>query len=130
MINALMLQEHGQILALLNESEKDFRKFDAFREALENHFEVEEKAIFVYYNDISDGEVGDFFELLKEHGMILGLVNSIEKKPGNFGELKEMLINHASFENSVFYPKLDMMLNEGQQKDLVKRIKEILIRNV
>lgn len=124
MINEMMLEEHGKLLALLSEAEHDFRKFPGFVLLLEEHFDVEEKVIFSFYFDINRQEIGDFFEVLKDHGRIIGLVRHIEKQPGNFGELKELLINHASFENEVFYPKLDSKLDENQKQELVRKIKE------
>jgi hemerythrin-like domain-containing protein len=126
MINELMLEEHGKILSALNEAKQDFRKFAFFKEQLEEHFSVEESVIFSFYISMYNNDIGNFFELLKDHGMILGLVRSIEKKPGNFGELEEMLINHASLENGWFYPRLDKLLDEDQKIGLVKKIRETL----
>lgn len=121
-----MLEEHGKILMMLDEAEKDFRKFAIFRETLEEHFSIEETVIFSYYNEMVNGEISDFFELLKEHGTIVGLVRSIEKRPEKFGELKELLVNHLDLENNVFYPKFDKMLDENQRGFLIEKIRGLL----
>jgi hemerythrin superfamily protein len=130
MITEIMLEEHGKILGLLSEAENDFRKFPGFVELLEEHFELEEKVIFSFYFNITHDEISDFFEVLKDHGRIIGLVRSIEKSPKNLGELKELLINHASFENDVLYSRMDSKLDENQKKEIIEKIKQHQLINL
>jgi iron-sulfur cluster repair protein YtfE (RIC family) len=136
-IRDLMLGEHVRINHFLNEFEKNLRNskednqllFDRFKWSLEKHFFVEEKAIFAISQNLFGNEISDIFDLMDQHGIILELIKPIEKGirkniPLDISKLKEDLMNHAEFEDDVFYPKLDKMLNKEQKQEIILRIKE------
>ncbi len=84
-IAELMLGEHGKINNFLKRFEeslienKDVMKnvFVAFHKELDKHFFLEEQAIFGLHSKITGEEVGDIFDLMKEHGEIKEIVNNI-----------------------------------------------------
>jgi iron-sulfur cluster repair protein YtfE (RIC family) len=138
-IESLMMREHADIHYLLCafDSELDAsaktpkEKFNGFKWALEKHFFVEEKAIFQISDKIVGERVTDIFDLMKEHGEILEVVKNIEEaveqnmKP-DIADLKARLLKHARFEDVVFYPKLDELLDENKKKEIIEKIKEIV----
>ena len=71
--------------------------------------------------------------ILNEHSKILNLLSIIEdelsddKKP-NISEMKQLLLAHANFEDEMFYPKLDEILNETQKTGINTKIKDIIIQ--
>ena len=138
-ISSLMKEEHRRINEMLNVF--DQKKKNNFKEALElfkkfdwnlkKHFFLEEKAIFEIYGSITGQEVSDIFELMEEHGTILDLLKGIEQSIESWKEpatslVRETLEKHSDFEDSVFYPKLDKELSEGQKSEIAERAKEIL----
>jgi len=139
-IEKLMFEEHSTIKKILEYYEelvnsnlpKANEQFSKFKWVLEKHFFVEEKAIFVLLNKIrGEEQISDIFNLMQEHGSILELVNNIEEglknnvKP-NITGLKMILSRHANFEDAVFYPNLDQLLNQQQKEEIIERVKEVI----
>jgi hemerythrin len=138
-IEFLMKKEHEKINELINKFKnslnKDFKNskeaFNSFKWNLEKHFFAEEKAIFSAL--VSEQEVDDIFELIKEHQKIMEQVNNIEddldenKKP-DVSILNEILTKHALYENDVFYPKLDELLSTAQKQEIIERAKEVILK--
>lgn len=137
-ITNLMLKEHGRINAMLIDFEKKIKDskiakelFSKFKWNLEKHFFVEEKAIFDVTISLSQDEISDIFDLMQEHGKIMSEIKKIEnsllkEKIPQIEELKAILKKHATFEDQIFYPKLDLKLNENQKSYLIERTKEII----
>jgi iron-sulfur cluster repair protein YtfE (RIC family) len=135
-ISELMLEEHGRINSFLKRAEESLegnkeainKQFYLLQKELDLHFFIEENAIFKLEDKIED--VSDIFDLMKEHGEIKeiaenikqGLEKGVEPRIKN---LKEKLINHANFENKVFYPKLDEELSESEKDEILRRINKI-----
>ena len=137
-ISGLMLKEHKRLDVMLEDFEKslvDTEKakelLNKFKWNLEKHFFVEEKAIFDISISISGEEISEVFDLLQEHSKIMVLLKGVEgqlakeSKPGIL-DLKETIIKHRKFENQIFYPKLDLELNENLKRSIMERIKEII----
>jgi iron-sulfur cluster repair protein YtfE (RIC family) len=138
-IEKLMMREHANIHYLLCSFDFDVNvnantikeKFNYFKWSLEKHFFVEEKAIFLIIDKLVGDRVSDVFDLMKEHGEILEIVKNIENtidekiKP-KIDDLKLKLLKHSRFEDVVFYPKLDEVLDENQKKELLEKIKEVV----
>jgi hemerythrin superfamily protein len=100
---------------------------------LEKHLFTEEKAIFTFYTpkDISEG-YEMLPELTKQHNFIINQLNNWRndvrnrKKIDGFYEFKKILINHKSFEENEVYPRLDKTLDDGQKKEIISRINEMV----
>ena len=136
----LMIKDHAKIVKLLNDVEKNIGKdtitimktFDNFEWTLEKHIFTEEKAIFTSYSPTNIREGYKMVpELVKEHNKILNTLevmrmDLLKKKPCNFTEFKEILINHKTFEEDFLYPKLDQELTEEQKNMIITRIKEMV----
>ena len=82
----------------------------------------------------NEQEIADTFELMQQHGQIIGMVNHIQKNvrlnenniKENLSKLKETLLQHINFENNHFYPELDKDLNEQERNEVIKVIKNHL----
>ena len=142
-ISGLMSKEHARIIKLLYDFETAFQEdfaygfpqskelFNCFKWNLEKHFFVEEKAIFEMSEKISGEGVSDTFELMKEHGEMIELMNDIEdgldeNVRADASKLKNLLRKHHIFEDDTFYPSLDDMLSPKQKHELSERIREIV----
>lgn len=133
-INSLLIKEHGKLILYLVKFSKEENKekakqfFENFKWTLQKHFFVEEKAIFDFYEKIKGDKVNDIFDLMGEHGDLLDLMKFIEEdfSEKRIEELKKLLIKHHTFEDEVFYPKLDRDLTEDQKKELIEKIKEVV----
>lgn len=136
-ITLLMIKEHKKIQSMLNlfEKEENFEKKEKlcnkFKWTIQKHVFVEEKAIFSFSQDIAGGIVSDVFKLMEEHGEILNLIKDIEDEldentPLSIYNLKNFLRRHEKFEEELFYPKLDQILNNQQKTELIERIKEVV----
>jgi len=136
----LMVQDHGKIVTLMKDVEKNLGKdlvslmkiFDTFAWHIEKHIFTEEKAIFESYNPTNITEGYKMVpQLIKEHNEILNTLRLMRKdimwnRPFNFGEFKETLMVHKTFEEASLYPKLDQELSTEQKAEIVKRIREIV----
>lgn len=135
-IKELMLIDHAKINEMLKDLEKSSKeealdKFNIFKWQLEKHFFAEEKAIFGVMDKINTDESDAIFDLMQEHGKIIGLVKELERKVDegqevNVSELKASVEAHSEFENDVFYPKLDEALTDNQKTEIIERAKEII----
>lgn len=138
MISEAMYNEHVKLKNVFNRFENSVRElepnmdlFNEFKWNIEKHFLVEEKAIFELCNNACGDKISEIFDLMKEHGEILNLINDCED---NLDEgisveidlLKKMLTKHADFEDEVFYPLLDEKLNEERKQEILDRINEIV----
>jgi len=135
-----MDKDHKKIKDVLMEFEKEenrnFEKsketFMRFKWMTEKHFFIEEKAIFNFYITDSPEENENLMKVLKEHREILDLIERAEEllfnqKKLDIEELEHYFLAHASFEDEVFYPRLDELLDENKKQEMIKRIKDIII---
>lgn len=137
-ISEAMLGEHERLHQILKRLDNlqdygaEWKKlFNEFRWNLEKHFFVEEKAIFDVCNSDCGEKVSEIFDLMKEHGDIIFLMNEIsdesENNPKpNLSEIKKILAKHSEFEDENFYPLLDEKLSEEKKYEILSRIKEIV----
>lgn len=136
----IMDKDHNKIKEILMDFEKEENKnfekskhvFIRFKWMLEKHFFIEEKAIFNFYIVESPEENENLMKILKEHREILDLIEKSEEilfdqKKLEIDELKQVLLAHAKFEDEIFYPNLDDILNEEQKQEMINRIKDIII---
>lgn len=138
-ISELMMGDHVKINRMLldfDEAPKEKPEtsllFEEFKWNLEKHFFAEEKAIFAIMQNIEGADIDDVFQLMEEHGQIMTAIQNEEKsiKIGSHSDISpllEIIKNHAKYEDEVFYPKLDEFLKEEQKKEMVKRIKSVVI---
>jgi len=136
-ITDLMMEEHGKINSFLNKFESSLKgsvdetkkQFMILQTELDMHFFLEEKAIFGLYDRLRE-DVGEIFDLMKEHGEIKEMFENIRQGldkgvKSSVTGLKEKLTKHAEFENKIFYPKIDEDLNEQEKKNIVDKISEL-----
>ena len=139
-ITELMLKEHARINQKINNlqdnignsSEELVVLLREFKQNLVEHFNLEEEAIFDLYNKISDeDEIADTFELMQEHGELLGNIKHIENElkkgkeyvpKNNLIVLKEKIFQHIKFENNTFYKELDEKLDEQEKEELIRHL--------
>jgi hemerythrin superfamily protein len=135
-ITFIMMKEHKVIEGLLEEFEKSHNKesahakevFEAFVWNLEKHMLLEEKilsSVYSAWNLNTDG----MFEILKDHGDIMILVNRIKSTPSdssNLSLLKEFMKDHFVLEETLLYPNLEKILNGEQKEFLIERAQEII----
>jgi len=136
----LMVQDHGKIVALMKNVEKNLGKdlvslvkiFETFEWQIEKHIFTEEKAIFSSYSPTNITEGYKMVpQLIKEHNEILNTLRLMRKdimfnRPFNFEQFKETLMVHKTFEEASLYPKLDQELSTAQKDEIIKRIQELL----
>ena len=135
-----MDKDHKKINEILidfgKEENKNFEKskhvFIRFKWMIEKHFFIEEKAIFSLYTAESPEEYENLMKILKEHREILDLIVKSEEilfdqKKLEIDELKHAILAHVKFEDEVFYPRLDELLDEEQKQEMIDRIKDIII---
>ena len=138
-ISGAMLSEHKRLHKLLGELEENLKPdndhwktlFNEFRWNLEKHFFVEEKAIFEICNSNCGEKIPEIFDLMKEHGEVIFLMNESEDESKdvlekNLLEIKKILIKHSNFEDENFYPLLDTKLSKERKSEILFRIKEIV----
>jgi hypothetical protein len=136
----VMDKDHVKIKEILMDFEKEENKnfekskhvFSRFKWVIEKHFFIEEKAIFNFYIVESTEENENLMRILKEHREILDLIvraeeSLFDQKRLDIDELKHYILAHAKFEDEVFYPKLDEILDDEKKQEMVNRIKDILI---
>jgi hypothetical protein len=135
----LMIKDHMKINKMLLDFDKAPRNkpetsllFEEFKWNLEKHFFTEEKAIFAIMQNIDGADIEGIFHLREEHEQLMNLMKKEEQsiKIGSHSDISpllELLKKHAEFEDEEFYPKLDDFLKEDQKKEIIKRIKSIVI---
>lgn len=123
-ITEKMLEDHKQIDLLLDEFTENPTKntLQKLKWALERHFLVEEKAIFVF-----SPEAETVHALKTQHQAVLEEIKQISANPTNTEKLKKMLRKHSKFEDESFYPTLDQHLTETQKKEVLDKITLILV---
>jgi iron-sulfur cluster repair protein YtfE (RIC family) len=134
-----MDMEHGTINSYLKELKKGLEKkedvkkiFYKLKWIIEKHFFLEEKAIFLMYQNIKGEQIAHIFELMQEHGVILELLKNIENAIKNKVEhinlsyLEETLDTHQLKEDKYFYPELENDLTENQRKEIIARAEDIM----
>jgi len=134
-----MVKDHGKIIILLNDVEKNIggdvlslmNAFDSFEWALEKHIFIEEKAIYTSYNPVNISEGYKMVpELVQEHNELLNRLrvmrfDLLKKHRCDFEGFKCSLLDHKTFEEEQLYPRLDEELTYEQKLVIVSRIKEI-----
>ncbi len=136
-ITSLMMSEHKKIEGILETMTLGFESIDSvksifnyLKRRLEEHFEIEENAI-IHLERLSGNEVNDSFKILQDHGKIMSLLKKIEqdilqKDFSSFSHLLELWDEHAEFENTAFYPNLEMKLSADRKKEILGKIKNVL----
>ncbi len=138
-IQKLMLGEHNALGVLLDKFEKNLEKdieeakkaFNRLKWILERHFFIEEKAIFIFLHNEKGDEVANIFQLMQEHGTLLEFMNEIDERLEDNGipdisKFKGLLLAHRTFENDVFYPRLDEELGIEQKAEILEKILKTL----
>ena len=82
-IIALMLKDHGKIINILNEMEKEadekesvsVETFNQFKWELKRHMVVEETAIFMHYDPVDEESLTMVRKLEKEHKKLSGMMS-------------------------------------------------------
>ncbi len=138
-ISSFMLKEHGEILGLLAQLEKEKLDrngaFQKFKEKQEGHMFAEEKAIFAFYAE--DKRFDVLATIMQQHteieDQIKDIANLLEHKENFIKQIKTIRTltkAHISLEDTKFFPLLDKHLNQPQQKMMLKRVKEIMLGNI
>ncbi|MCX6664755.1 MAG: hemerythrin domain-containing protein [Euryarchaeota archaeon] len=136
----IMVKDHGKIITLLNDVEKNMnndvlsmmKAFDSFEWALEKHIFTEEKAIYTSYNPVNIREGYKMVpELVQDHNELLNRLrvmrfDILKKHRCDFEGFKCSLLDHKTFEEEQLYPRLDEELTNEQKLMIVSRIKEIV----
>ena len=115
-IKEVMVKEHAKIAILLEKLEADIannqearKDFQELRSYMKQHFYIEDDAIFSIFSNMNDKEVSSIFDLMQEHGLILGDLNDVEKAitknlPVDLIKLKKDMKEHFEIEEKFFYP--------------------------
>jgi hemerythrin-like domain-containing protein len=132
-----MIKEHEIIETLLNEFEKEYKRdypeskkiLKTLVWNLEKHMFLEEKFL---YNvpSLWNGNIGEIFNILKEHGDLLFLVKKLRSSDfteEDVSDLRELLRDHFTTEEVVLYPKFENGLTEEQRNFFLDRTTEILL---
>lgn len=131
-----MIQEHEIIETLLNEFEREYKRdfpesrkiLKTFTWNLEKHMFLEEKFL---YNipSLWTGNIGEIFDILKQHGDLLFLtkrIRSLDFTEEDLLSLKELLKEHFTTEEIVLYPKFERGLTEEQKNLFLERVTQPL----
>lgn len=132
-ITKLMIAEHRIIDRYLKKFQKvlDASSFKEFNNKVKQHFDLEEGAIFRLTEKFIGKEQEGLLVLRKQHKAMLKMMKKINlKKPEKtkkvVNELSGVLIKHAKYEEKVFYPKLDTMLEKEQVDEIMQKLREIV----
>ena len=114
-IKEVMLKEHGKANVLIEKLDKDVQEsspdtkkdFNELRLFLKAHFYVEDEAIFNIFTTMKEREVSSIFDLMQEHGIILGNLSDIERainknQPIDIAPLKKNFREHSLVEERFF----------------------------
>jgi hemerythrin superfamily protein len=135
-ITLSMLHHHAIVNKFLLDFEKDGSKsinlFNLFRWNLDKHFFAEEMNIFPVTDRRNKTELKEMENLMKDHRDLRGIISSMadDLEGGEKAEiavLKELLFSHEGREVESFYPKLDERLSADEKKELVKRLRDIIL---
>lgn len=136
-IKFVMLNDHKYLDKLLKAIIDGFgmsksemkRSFEYFSAKLEQHFIVEEQAIFSFSHLGSDANQSIIRGLLAEHGEMRGYMLSFKDKIGdkdlNISPFVNILRDHQNKENDVLYEKLDKELKENEKDYIINKIESL-----
>ena len=136
----LMVADHAKLLKLMGDVERNLgsevteilRVFNTFAWELEKHMFTEEKAIFTSSAPLNIYQgYPSVPELMKQHTQLSEYLGAMRKavmwqQPPPFGELKELLLSHKTFEEVSLYPHLDQDLDEKQKTEIISRIRQMV----
>lgn len=138
----MMIGHHSLIdvyFAIFEDNLKD--KHSSVKESLENfswqiekHFFVEERAIFRFYNQKNENIHRLIVHIKGEHIQMLKLLDEIKihidnEKKIDITTLKDLLAAHQKLEEEQLYPILDNEFDMLQKKEIVQKIKDIILRD-
>ncbi len=134
-ITNLMKKEHKEIDGYLSDFIEKYEKryLDIFKRSIKNHFVIEESAIFILVEKSVGEDLKEILYLKKQHGEILRKIEIIgdnfpKKQINAMGKLSNLISGHVKYEEKVFYPKIDQMLDSLQKEELIEKIRK-MIRN-
>jgi hypothetical protein len=134
-ITLAMIHHHNIINRFLSNFEKDGSRsinlFDIFKWNLEKHFFAEEINIFPVTKN-NKKEMNEVNNLLKDHRDLREIVDNISedlesREKADVKILREIMFAHERREIESFYPKLDERLSADEKKELVKRLRDIVL---
>jgi len=132
----LMAWDHETINKLLNSyisnikndnknQEELLNDLEELQWLLERHMLLEEKEIFTVVSPESSKESEILDNLLDEHKQILDYLNKIKQKTdfkSSCINLKRFMFEHEKKEQEFFYPRLQILLDDQQLRELEKRM--------
>lgn len=85
--------------------------------ALRRHIYLEEEFLFPLLREAEPALSAPVFVMLREHGQLWQLLDSLEQAPGGAGltlcrQLTVLLLHHNLKEEKVLYPQADLLLTE------------------
>ncbi len=132
-ITNLMKEEHKEIESYLNDFVEKYEKryLNIFWRNIKNHFVIEESAIFILARKNVGQDLDEILSLKKQHKEILKEIKIIgrgfpEKQGTLIKKLVTLIARHVKYEEKVFYPKIDQMLDSLQKEELVEKIRRMI----
>ena len=132
-ITNLMKEEHKKIDSYLDDFKRKYEKryLDIFWRNVKHHFVIEESAIFILAGKNVGRSREEILSLKKQHKEILREIKIIsedfpEKQRDLIKKLATLIVGHVKYEEKVFYPKIDQMLDPLQKEELVERIRKMI----
>jgi hemerythrin-like domain-containing protein len=132
-ITTLMIEEHEKIEISLEKflEKSDPAFFKIFEEKLKKHFGVEKGVIFLLTEKFLGEELEDILKLKEQHIKILKEVKDIKEKGLNIANdliknLIKDLSDHTKYEEIIFYPKIDNLLDENQKEIIIQEVRKII----
>lgn len=107
--------------------------FQQFCEALERHFEMEEKVLFAAFEKAIHSTDGPTCAMRDEHQKIRSIISMLQDALarrsrnaflGHSDTLDIMIQQHNLVEDSILYPMIDRILS-GQKDDIIKAMNKI-----
>jgi len=136
-ITSLMMQHHSVIVGLLNNLKTAVKKdaeniraeFAQFERQAKEHFSIEETVIFEFSKTLDAKRTEIILSLMREHQIMLSLMDVVlrglpENDYSGVYELEDVLIRHATTEETILYPGLDENLPTEKKEVMIKRIQE------
>lgn len=133
-ITTLMKNHHAMLVALLTDMKSKLDKnedavesFNKFKKELTKHFNVEEGTIFRFINQVDENLVNTAMTLMEEHKTMLNIISAFEnslnnKMPIDTTDFQNIHNRHISMEETSFYPRLDIVLSDGEKNAIYKQI--------
>src|SRR5215472_1763865 len=113
-------REHREIDARIEAG--DERSLSGAIQALRRHIYLEEEFLFPLLRDAEPALSAPVFVMLREHGQLWQLLDSLEQEPGADGssgtglilsrQLTVLLLHHNLKEEKILYPRADLLLTE------------------